>query len=99
MLLISMKFHLQNSLDFLKVFLISDTPHRGLHQGGGSAALDQESGCWKTLFCAMPHKKTQSWLWENFCDHITLNIWLLNSLDCNPLDYYVWGAVERETKF
>ena len=41
--------------------------------------------------------RTQSWLSENFCDHITPNMWPPNSPDCNPLDYYVWGAVERET--
>ena len=42
-------------------------------------------------------RRTQSWLIENFCDHIILNMWPPNSLDCNPLDYYVWDAVERET--
>ena len=34
-------------------------------------------------------RRTKSWLSENFCDHITLNIWPPNSPDCNPHDYYV----------
>ena len=24
-------------------------------------------------------------------------MWPPNSPDCNPMDYYVWGAVERDT--
>ena len=57
-------------------------------------------GCWKTLclvtwFCTMSHK--QCLLWDNFCDHITLNIWLPYSLNCNHLDYHVWSVVEQET--
>ena len=43
------------------------------------------------------NRRTQSWLSENDCDHITPNIWLPNSLDWNPLDYYVLGTVEWET--
>ena len=31
---------------------------------------------------------------ENVDPLITLNIWLPNSLDCNPLDYYLLGIVE-----
>ncbi len=30
-----------------------------------------------------------------FHDHITPNIWPSNSLDLNPLDYYVWSVIER----
>ena len=37
--------------------------------------------------------KTQCWMSENFCDHI----WLPNSPDCSPLDYYVWSVIEQET--
>ena len=40
---------------------------------------------------------TQDWMPENLHDHITPNIWLPNSPDLNPSDYYVWGVVERET--
>lgn len=40
---------------------------------------------------------TQEWLAENFHDHVTPNIWPPSSPDLNPLDYYVWGVVERET--
>ena len=42
-------------------------------------------------------RRTQSWLWENFYDHITPNIWPPNSPDWSSLDYYVYGTVERET--
>ena len=40
---------------------------------------------------------TQDWMAENFYDHITPNLWPPSSPDLNPLDYYVWGVVERET--
>ena len=30
-------------------------------------------------------------------DHITPNMWPPSSPDLNPLDYYVWDVVERET--
>ena len=33
--------------------------------------------------------RTQCWLSENFCDHITSKISRSNSPDCNPLNYYV----------
>ena len=36
-------------------------------------------------------KRTQSYPWENFCDHITTSIWLPNSPD-----WYVWGTIEWE---
>jgi len=41
--------------------------------------------------------RTQDWMSENLHDHITPNMWPPNSPDLNPLDYYVWGVVERET--
>ncbi|UYV77427.1 hypothetical protein LAZ67_15000994 [Cordylochernes scorpioides] len=41
-------------------------------------------------------KKTQSWLTLNVPSHWGPDIWPLNSPDCNPLDYYVWGVVERD---
>ena len=34
---------------------------------------------------------------KKICDHMIPSIWTLNSRDCNPLDYYVWGPVEWET--
>lgn len=42
-------------------------------------------------------RKTQEWLSVNFYDHVTPDLWPPNSPDCNPLDYYLWGAVERIT--
>ena len=45
-------------------------------------------------------RHTSRWIhsqqWDNFCHHITPNIWPPCSLDHNPL-YYVWGTVELET--
>ncbi|EFN86088.1 Transposable element Tcb2 transposase, partial [Harpegnathos saltator] len=40
---------------------------------------------------------TQDWMTENFYDHITPKLWPPSSPDLNPLDYYVWGVVGRET--
>ena len=40
---------------------------------------------------------TQEWLSENFYDHVTPNMWPPNSPDLNPLDYFFWGMIERET--
>lgn len=47
---------------------------------------------------APAHKaqNTQEWLADHFYDHITPNLWPPNSPDLNPLDYYVWGVVERD---
>ena len=42
-------------------------------------------------------RKTQAWLSENFVDHTGPDIWPPSSPDCNPLDFFVWGAVDRET--
>ncbi|QQP36730.1 Uncharacterized protein FKW44_021914 [Caligus rogercresseyi] len=42
-------------------------------------------------------RKTQKWLSENLDDYTSPNIWLPNSPDCNPCDFYPWGAVERDT--
>lgn len=41
--------------------------------------------------------KTQKWLALNFHDHVTPNLWPPSSPDLNPLDYFVWGVVEKET--
>ena len=42
-------------------------------------------------------RRRQYSMWEHFCDHINLIIWLPYSPDCGPLDNYVWGAAKRET--
>ena len=39
---------------------------------------------------------TQEQMADNLCDNITPNIWLPNSPDLNPLDYYEWSIVEKE---
>ena len=40
---------------------------------------------------------TQKWMSANLHSHITPELWPPNSPDLNPLDYYVWGVVERDT--
>ncbi|QQP41220.1 Uncharacterized protein FKW44_015518, partial [Caligus rogercresseyi] len=46
--------------------------------------------------CHTSHK-TQKWLSENLDDNTSPNIWPPNSPDCNPCDFYLWGAAERDT--
>ena len=41
--------------------------------------------------------KSQKRLAENFHDHNSPDMWPSNSPGCNPMDYYVWGAVEIDT--
>ena len=41
-------------------------------------------------------RRSQSWLSEIFCNPITPNICLTCSADCNPLEYHVWGTIERD---
>ena len=43
----------------------------------------------RTLHHAKKAGKFQFWMCENFCNHITPNIWLPNSPDCNLFDYCV----------
>ena len=40
---------------------------------------------------------TQEWLSDHFHDHVTPNMWPPSSPDLNPMDFYVWGVVERQT--
>ena len=39
----------------------------------------------------------QQWLREHVASFWDKNMWPPNSPDLNPLDYYVWGVVERES--
>ncbi len=39
--------------------------------------------------------KSQKWLSANFYDFTSPNVWPPNSPDLNPMDYYVWGTVEK----
>ena len=65
----------------------------------GRADLDQEGGGWNILYLAIglyiiSHKQDNP---ENLRGHFIYNIWLSNSPNCNPFDYYVWDMVEWET--
>ena len=42
-------------------------------------------------------RRTQAWLSENFAGHTGQDIWSPSSPDCNPLDFFVSGAVDQET--
>ena len=41
--------------------------------------------------------KSQKWLSANFYDFNSPNVWPPNSPDLNPMNYYVWGAVEKDS--
>ena len=41
-------------------------------------------------------RTTQAWLFTNVPYHWTPDLWPPSSPDCNPLDYFVWGVLERE---
>ena len=40
--------------------------------------------------------KSQKLLSANYYDYTSPNVWPLNSPDLNPMDYYVWDAVEKD---
>ena len=48
---------------------------------------------WQQDSASCHTSRTQSWLWEKFCNLITSNTWLPNSPNCN---YSVWVSYERE---
>jgi hypothetical protein len=39
-------------------------------------------------------KQTQDWYQENLPEFWGQELWPPSSLDCNPLDYFVWGVAE-----
>ena len=39
---------------------------------------------------------TQAWLYTHVPHHWSPDLWPPSSPDCNPLDYYVWGVLEKE---
>ena len=41
--------------------------------------------------------KSLKWLSANFFKYTSPNVWPPNSPDLNPMDYYAWGAVEKDT--
>ena len=41
--------------------------------------------------------KTIKWLAANFNDFTAPNVWPPSSPNLNPMDYFVWGAVKRDT--
>ena len=48
--------------------------------------------------CAVPHVgKSHKWLSESFFDFTSLNMRPPNSPDCNPMDFYPCGAVDKDT--
>ena len=46
---------------------------------------------------ATPSEKVKNGLSANFYDYTSPNVWPPNSPDLNPMDYYVWGTVEKDT--
>ncbi len=41
-------------------------------------------------------KVTQKWCQEHLANFWPWSMWPPSSSDCNPLDYGIWGAVERK---
>jgi hypothetical protein len=41
-------------------------------------------------------KSTKDWLKANLKDHWSKEVWPPSSKNCNPSDYFMWSAVERE---
>ena len=58
---------------------------------GRSYVFQQDSAPYHTA------SKTIKWLAANFNDFTAPNVWPPNSPDLNPMDYFVWGAVDRDT--
>ena len=42
-------------------------------------------------------RKSMFWLQNNCYDLVTPDVWPPNSPDLNPMDYFIWGYVERTT--
>ena len=42
---------------------------------------------------------TQTWLYQEVPHHWSPDLWPPSSPDCNPLDYYVWGVLERKVNY
>lgn len=40
---------------------------------------------------------TQLWLLNHVPHHWSLDLWPSCSADCNPLDYFFWGAIDAKT--
>ena len=58
--------------------------------GGSDYVFQQDSAPAHTA------KRTQEWCQENFSMVWTKDMWPPNSPDLNPMDYYVWGAVQAK---
>ena len=41
-------------------------------------------------------RRSQKWLSENFVEHTGPDVWHSTSPDCNPMDFFMWGVVERD---
>ena len=57
---------------------------------GGPYVWQQDSAPYHTS------GKSHKWLSTNFLDYTSPNVWPPNSPDLNPMDYYLWDAVEKD---
>ena len=80
--------------------------HKGGLFGGpedSDKAVDGDYGFWKVVFistrwCTCSHESScTKWLSDNVNMFWSKDFWPPNSPDLNPLDYYVWGVIERHT--
>ena len=80
-----------NKDDYIKLLVTLVTPCQERVVGGRPYMWQQDSSsCYIPGMC-------QKWLLENFNNFTHSNFWPTNSPDCNPMDYYVWSAVEKDT--
>lgn len=80
-----------NASEYIKVLEDTVKPWMDGVANGRPYVFQQDS--------APAHKAraTQNWLADNVPYHWSPELWPPSSPDLNPLDYYVWGVVERET--
>ena len=80
-----------NTTEYLKVLEMYVLPWIHKVAGGRPFVWQQDSAPCHTA------RKTQAWMSNNFFDFVSPDVWPPNSPDLNPMDFFVWGAVERNT--
>ena len=80
-----------NTEEYLKVLKGHVLPWIKKAARGRTFVWQQDSAPCHTL------RISQKWLIEHFYDFVPPDVWPPNSPDLNPMDYFVWGAVERHT--
>ena len=80
-----------NMVEYLKVLEMHVLPWIRKVADGRPYVWQQDSAPCHTS------RKTQLWLSNNFVDFVSPHVWPPNLLDLNPIDFFVWGVIERCT--